>query len=175
MQDGVLENFTGAVLEPYLGRDGRPTDDLGSSQVDPDALCGYVTRLDALGFQAHIHAIGERAVREALDAVEAARRANGPSPTPVPTSRTSRSSTPTTSRGSGSWTCRQRPAPVGRPGGPDGASDDPVPRARSDRPGSIRSVRCSRPGATLAMGSDWSVSTANPLLQMEVAVDAGQR
>ena len=34
-----------------------------------------------LGFQAHVHAIGERAVREALDAVEAARRANGPDDT----------------------------------------------------------------------------------------------
>ena len=28
-----------------------------------------------------------------------------------------------------------------------------------------------RAGATIAMGSDWSVSTADPLLQMEVAVE----
>ena len=35
-------------------------------------------RLDAAGFQVHFHAIGDRAVREALDAVEAARAANGP-------------------------------------------------------------------------------------------------
>ena len=33
--------------------------------------------LDARGFQLHYHAIGDRAVREALDAIEAARRANG--------------------------------------------------------------------------------------------------
>ena len=37
-----------------------------------------VTRLDAEGFQVHVHAIGERAVREALDGIEQARRTNGP-------------------------------------------------------------------------------------------------
>ena len=45
--------------------------------IDPEALGAHVARLDALGFQPHFHAIGDRAVREALDAVEAARRANG--------------------------------------------------------------------------------------------------
>ncbi len=79
--DGVLENGTGAVLEPYLDDDGRPTANRGMSMIDPEALKAHVTRLDALGFQPHFHAIGERAVREALDAVEAARRANGPTDT----------------------------------------------------------------------------------------------
>jgi predicted amidohydrolase YtcJ len=36
------------------------------------------TRLDRDGFQLHFHAIGDAAVREALDAVAAAREANGP-------------------------------------------------------------------------------------------------
>ena len=36
-----------------------------------------MTALDAHGFQVHFHALGDRAVREALDAIEAARRANG--------------------------------------------------------------------------------------------------
>ncbi len=45
--------------------------------VDPEALKSHVTALDAEGFQVHIHAIGDRAVREALDAFEAARVANG--------------------------------------------------------------------------------------------------
>jgi predicted amidohydrolase YtcJ len=79
MQDGVCENFTAAVLDPYLGADGRPTDDHGISFVDPSVLNEAVTRLDTEGFQVHVHAIGERAVREALDAFEAARAANGPS------------------------------------------------------------------------------------------------
>ncbi len=77
MQDGVLEDFTAGVLEPYLDRQGKLTDNRGLSFVDPELLKGYATRLDAEGFQVHIHAIGERAVREALDALEAARRANG--------------------------------------------------------------------------------------------------
>ena len=81
MLDGVIENFTAAVLEPYLDRDGRPTTNRGLSQIDPATLADAVTRLDALGFQPHFHAIGERAVREGLDAVEAARHANGPSDT----------------------------------------------------------------------------------------------
>ena len=63
----------------------------------PALLGEAVQRLDELGFQVHFHAIGERAVRECLDAVEVARRANGPSDTSATTSPTSRSSTPTTS------------------------------------------------------------------------------
>src|SRR5581483_10115315 len=77
MQDGVIETFTAGVLEPYLGSDGRPTDNRGLSFIEPELLRRIVTRLDAEGFQVHFHAIGERAVRESLDAVEAARLANG--------------------------------------------------------------------------------------------------
>jgi len=79
MQDGVAENFTAAMTERYLDGCGCPTDNSGLSFVDPIALRAYVTRLDAEGFQVHFHALGDRAVREALDAVEAARDANGPS------------------------------------------------------------------------------------------------
>jgi predicted amidohydrolase YtcJ len=77
MLDGVIENFTASVLEPYLDGDGRPTTNRGLDFIDPDRLRGDVTALDAAGFQAHFHALGDRAVRQALDAVEAARRANG--------------------------------------------------------------------------------------------------
>ncbi|MFD8750225.1 amidohydrolase [Kitasatospora sp. NPDC059577] len=77
MQDGIAENFTAAMTSPYLDGCGCATPNSGLSFVDPDALRGYVTELDALGFQVHFHALGDRAVREALDAVEAARTANG--------------------------------------------------------------------------------------------------
>jgi len=40
--------------------------------TDPAALAEYVTRLDAEHFQVHLHAIGDRAVRESLDAIAAA-------------------------------------------------------------------------------------------------------
>ncbi|MBG0823900.1 amidohydrolase [Planomonospora sp. ID91781] len=65
MQDGITENFTAAVIEPYCRCGGT-----GLSYVDPEALKGYVAELDRHGFQVHFHAIGERAVREALDALE---------------------------------------------------------------------------------------------------------
>ncbi|WP_030689499.1 amidohydrolase [Streptomyces globisporus] len=77
MQDGIAENFTAAMTAPYLDGCGCATANSGLSFVDPGALRGYVTELDALDFQVHFHALGDRAVREALDALEAAIAANG--------------------------------------------------------------------------------------------------
>ncbi|MFE0582893.1 amidohydrolase [Streptomyces sp. NPDC058874] len=77
MQDGVAENFTAAMTSPYLDGCGCATANTGLSFVEPGALRGYVTELDALGFQVHFHALGDRAVREALDAIESAVAANG--------------------------------------------------------------------------------------------------
>lgn len=80
MQDGVAENQTAAMIAPYLtpgcrcqGRDANA----GISFVDPERLLEFVTELDRQGFQIHFHALGDRAVREALNAIEAAREANG--------------------------------------------------------------------------------------------------
>ncbi|MGC9539494.1 amidohydrolase [Streptomyces sp. UG1] len=81
MLDGVAETGTAALLEPYLDRCGCATANRGTSFLDPEQLPKYVTELDALGFQCHFHALGDRAVRDALDAIEAARGVNGPSDT----------------------------------------------------------------------------------------------
>jgi predicted amidohydrolase YtcJ len=81
MLDGIAENFTAAMTEPYRDSCGGATANRGLSFIDPEQLPRYVSRLDALGFQPHFHALGDQAVRNALDAVEAARRANGPSDT----------------------------------------------------------------------------------------------
>lgn len=81
MLDGVAENGTAALLDPYLDQCGCVTANRGKSFIDRGQLPKYVTELDALGFQCHFHALGDRAVRDALDAVEAARTANGPSDT----------------------------------------------------------------------------------------------
>ncbi len=78
MQDGVVENFTAGLLSSYLDACGAETGNRGLSFVDPVALREHVTTLDRLGFQVHVHTLGDRAVREALDAVAAARTANGP-------------------------------------------------------------------------------------------------
>ncbi|MFI8529114.1 amidohydrolase [Streptomyces aquilus] len=77
MLDGVAETGTAALLDPYLDRCGCATANRGTSFIDPGQLPKYVTELDALGFQCHFHALGDRAVRDALDAIEAARTANG--------------------------------------------------------------------------------------------------
>jgi predicted amidohydrolase YtcJ len=71
--DGVLESKTAALLEPY---EGSP-DDRGKALWDPEVLNRTVMTLDKEGFQVHVHAIGDRAIRMALDAFEAARTANG--------------------------------------------------------------------------------------------------
>jgi predicted amidohydrolase YtcJ len=78
MQDGIAENHTAAMTVPYKDGCGCATTNSGLSFIDPKALRRYVTELDALDFQVHFHALGDRAVREALDAIEAARAANGP-------------------------------------------------------------------------------------------------
>ena len=77
MLDGVIENFTASVLEPYRDLDGHGTGNRGIDMIDPELLKGFVTKLEALGFQPHFHALGDRAVRQGLDAIEAARAANG--------------------------------------------------------------------------------------------------
>ncbi|MBI5630221.1 MAG: amidohydrolase [Elusimicrobia bacterium] len=72
--DGIIEQHTGALLAPYLDKPG----DRGPLYMKPERLKKFAARLDKEGFQVHVHAIGDRAVREALDAFEAARKANGP-------------------------------------------------------------------------------------------------
>ena len=88
MQDGIIENRTAALNSPYVepcacsghgrGQGAARRDGVsGLSFVDPERLGEYVAELDRLGFQVHFHALGDRAVREALDALEAALAANG--------------------------------------------------------------------------------------------------
>jgi predicted amidohydrolase YtcJ len=76
MLDGVAETHTAAMLEPYLDHDGCASQNTGLDFIDPAGLPHYIAALDALGFQAHFHALGDRAVRNALDAIEASQKAN---------------------------------------------------------------------------------------------------
>lgn len=70
--DGGYGSKTVALLQPY----NIPGLGSGKLFVEPARLNALVVKLDALGFQVHVHAIGDRTVRAALDAVEAARKAN---------------------------------------------------------------------------------------------------
>jgi predicted amidohydrolase YtcJ len=72
--DGVIEVGTAAMLEPYADAPHS----CGLPVWSPAELAEAVTAVDAAGFQCHVHAIGDAGVRAALDAVQAADRANGP-------------------------------------------------------------------------------------------------
>lgn len=80
--DGVTETFTAAISEPYRDACGHATTNTGISFIDPEALREFVAELDRRDFIAHFHALGDRAVTEALDAVAHARATNGDSGLP---------------------------------------------------------------------------------------------
>ena len=77
MADGVIENGTASLLEPYLGPFGEGESPRGLAFVGGQALTDAIVALDAAGLSVHVHTIGDRAVREALDGFAAARAANG--------------------------------------------------------------------------------------------------
>lgn len=170
MQDGVAENFTAAMLTAYLDHHGNDSGNTGTSFIDPRVLSDAVTALDAEGFQVHLHTLGDRAVREALDAIEAARAANG--------ARDARHHLAHIQVVHPHDVPRFAALGVIANAQPLWAAHEPqmdeltIPflgaeRARWQYPfGSL-----ARAGATLAFGSDWSVSTANPLEILHVAVN----
>ena len=73
--DGLLENTTAALLQPYRVETWGPK--TGLSYFDQARIAKYATHLQAVGFDLHIHAIGDRAVRESLNAIEAAKASPG--------------------------------------------------------------------------------------------------
>lgn len=169
MLDGVCENFTAAMLHPYLDPEGRSTDNTGVDFIDPEELAEIVTAIDAAGLQCHFHALGDRAVRNALDAIAEARSANGIKDTrphlahlqmidPADVARFA--DLDATANIQPYWACAD-PA----------MTELTIPFLPQERIGlqyPFASLRDA--GARLAMGSDWSVSTPDVLQQIEVAV-----
>ncbi len=165
MQDGVMEVQTAALLKSYVGKPGV----YGLTMVAPEALKRAVTRLDKEGFQVHFHAIGDAAVRECLDAVEAARRANGV--------RDSRHHISHLELLDPADVPRFRQLGVVANFQPLWAFADDymvkltLPYLEPERARWLYPIgSLFRSGAVLAFGSDWSVSSANPLEEIEVAV-----
>jgi hypothetical protein len=75
--DGVIESGTAALLRPYEGLDGREPGARGYPLWEAGELQEAVRIADRAGWQVQIHAIGDGAVRMALDAFEHAASANG--------------------------------------------------------------------------------------------------
>ena len=70
--DGTTEAHTAAYLEPYTDLPGQS----GAVLLEPSVLNPFVVAVDRAGIDLHIHALGDRAVRQALDAIELARNVN---------------------------------------------------------------------------------------------------
>ena len=165
MQDGICENFTAGMLEPYLEPQGRR----GLSFVEPGALNEAVARLDWEGFQVHIHAIGDRAVREALDAFEEALGRNGPSDhrhhvahlqVVNPKDHPRFAGLGVTANAQPFWACLDAQM-----------RDLNVPILGPERVGhQYPFASLLKAGARLAMGSDWNVSTPDVMREIQIAV-----
>jgi predicted amidohydrolase YtcJ len=163
--DGVIESRTAALLAPYGDRKGYS----GTSIYDPAALKDLAVTLDRDGFQIHVHAIGDRAIRMALDAFAYTRARNGAhdarhtithleliDPDDVPRFReldVVANFQPLWANGDEYLTRMTEPA---------------LGPARSRWLYPIASVV--RSGAVVSGGSDWSVSSLNPLDAIEVGL-----
>jgi predicted amidohydrolase YtcJ len=167
--DGVVENRTAAMLDPYLDAEGRATDEYGIDMYARADLERFVRLCDAEGFGVHIHAIGDRAVRESLDALEAAIRANG--------RRDARHQLAHVQFAHSDDLPRFRALGVIANVTPLWARLEayvaemtvPFVSARAAS-GMYPFASIVRAGGALAFGSDWSVSTPDPRQQLAVAV-----
>ncbi|KJY69512.1 urease [Vibrio coralliilyticus] len=74
--DGILVNGTAKTLAPYLDT-YIPDEPYGINYIPPEAMEAWLKALDKIGYGAHIHAIGDGAIRESLNAIEAMRQQGG--------------------------------------------------------------------------------------------------
>ncbi|MFC7741790.1 amidohydrolase [Nocardiopsis composta] len=163
--DGVIEGGTAALLEPYA--------DCPHSRGMPvwpgAALAEAVAAFDRLGFEVHIHAIGDAGIRNALDALEETARTNPPRPRRPVIAHTQLVDPADL----------ERFARVGAVANfePYWAQLDPlqvdltIPRLGEGRAAlQYPMATLLRGGTRLSFGSDWPVSTERPLDGIQVAV-----
>lgn len=166
--DGVLEGETAALVDPYL-RDGQETTAYGELNFSQASLEDAVARFMAMGLQIHMHAIGDGAVRAGLDALEAAQKAGAPGD----------------NRPHIAHLQLVHPGDLGRFAALDVTAnfqalwaypDEFITQINLPVVGEERVQRMypmgslQRAGARIVGGSDWSVSSVNPLLAIETAV-----
>jgi predicted amidohydrolase YtcJ len=161
--DDVIEPWTAAMLDPYANRPGER----GELFWEPEEFAELIADLEGRGFQCHIHATGDRGIRTALDAIEHARRVNGPGDwrhMMIHTECLSRQDIP-------------RFADLGVIPGmqPRHCAPEIVAEWRANvgpprwrHAWAFRSLRDS--GATLAFSSDWNVAEMDPLVGIYTAM-----
>ncbi len=162
--DGVIEAKTAALLLPYTGSDRS-----GEPNLSPGAMDTLVSALDAAGFQVHVHAIGDRAVRMSLDAFEFARQHNGPRDArPIIAHLELIDSADIPRFASLGVIPSFQPLWAARDTYITDLTEPVLGPERSRWLYPIGSV--AKTGAHLAAGSDWSVSSMNPLEAIQVAI-----
>ena len=169
MLDGVCETFTAAMSSPYLDREGHATSHKGRLFIEPEMLREATERLAAAGFQLHFHAIGDHAVSTALDVIEAL---------PVAQRQAARHHLAhlqfITPRDLGRFSALGAVANFQ----PLWATADPqmeeltIPFVGAERSAWQYQIgSLIRQGTRIAFGSDWPVSSADPLQEIHVAVN----
>ena len=168
MQDGVAENGTAALGAPYLDDHGQPTANTGHSFLEPERLKAAIAALAAEGFPVHVHAIGDRAVQEALDAFAHAAGAERDLRHQIahlqvidPTDLPRFAALGVAADLQAFWACLD-----------EQMVELTLPYLDQDRAGwQYPFGDLHRAGARLVMGSDWPVSTPDPLAAIHVAVN----
>jgi len=164
--DGVMEVHTAALLAPYSDREDGYS---GELLIKPEQLDTIVSKLDALGFQIHFHAIGDAAVRQSLDSLELAREVNGVrdsrhhmshiqlfDPEDIP--RLEALSVVANFQPYWAWADKF-------------ITQLTMPKLGLERSNWLYPIKSILDtGAVVAFGSDWFVSSGNPLLGIETAV-----
>ena len=169
MLDGVCETFTAAMSAPYLDRHGHSAGHRGSLFIEPDLLSAAARRLAGEGFQLHFHAIGDRAVSTALDTLaslpaagrRAARHHLAHLQFIAPRDLGRFLALDAVANFQPLWACTEplmehMTLPFV---GPEGA-------AWQYQIGSLAKM-----GTRIAFGSDWPISSADPLQEIHVAVN----
>ncbi len=169
--DGVVEypTQTAALLAPYLDAAGHVTSNRGPSYFTQANLNSIVARADAAGLTVHVHAIGDRATRAALDAFAFARTTNGPRDNRHQIAHlevVDRKDFPrfkilgVIANFQLEWAERD-----------DYITAATLPYIGPERSKELYPARSLRDaGALIVGGSDWNVSTFNPLVAMEHAI-----
>ena len=162
--DGVLEGQTGAILEPYLN-----SGSYGQLYFSQEELNNAIARFDLNGTQIMTHAIGDRAVRSVLDAYQHAIETNGMSNNRHHISHLQLIHEDDIPRFSELNISANFQAAWALPD--EWITEINIPELgieRVNRMYPIRSIHDA--GGTIVGGSDWAVTTMNPLIAIETAV-----
>lgn len=172
--DGILHNTTAALLQPYKKTlEGVPST-VGLNYFNKTRLTHYITELEKVGYDMHIHAIGDRAVRESLDAIEAAQKTNGDAMShrhrlthvemvdPNDIGRFKKLGVIADFQVAGDFALPENYGDV-----------EPLIGERAYKMLPVRSVYDT--GAMVTLSSDWDVSSLNPFVGMQHALQLGKQ